>query len=63
MTQKELLYVEDAVKHECNTISILEDMEKNLNDDEISSFITEEIKKHNTTKKSLMKLLKENSND
>ena len=61
MTQKELLYVEDAVKHECNMVSILESVA--LEDKAIASFIKDEIKKHNTNKKILMKLLKENKDD
>ena len=63
MTQKELLYVEDAVKHECNIISILNDMENNLEDNDLVTFVKDEIKSHTKTKKELINLLKENVND
>ena len=63
MTQKELLYTEDAVKHECNIISILDYMENNLEDEDLVTFVKDEIKSHNKTKKELINLLKENVND
>ena len=39
MTQKELLYFEDAVGHECSIISILEDTKNKLEDSSLVDFI------------------------
>lgn len=63
MTQKELLYVEDAIAHEKNVISYLKDASSNLRDEKLISYIDEEIKKHESTKKKLLKKLEDNSND
>jgi len=59
MTQKELLYVEDAIGHEQNIICILEDMLNNLEDDSLCSFINKQINKHDSIKEKLMKLLED----
>lgn len=63
MTQKELLYVEDAINHECNIVSILEDSIKSLEDENLVSFLEEEIKAHTKTKESLIKLLRKSCNE
>lgn len=63
MTQKELLYIEDAIAHEQNVIAYLNDAASNLRDENLISYIDEEIKKHESTKKKLMKKLEDNSND
>ena len=46
MTQKELLYVEDAVKHENNMIGVLNETMDLLEDEDLVSFIEGEKKKH-----------------
>ena len=61
MTQKELLYVEDAIEHETSIISICEETIKNLTNQAIVSFIEHEITKHNETKENLMNLLEGNN--
>ena len=63
MTQKELLYVEDAIKHECNIVSIIEDNIENLEDEKLVSFFETEIKAHNKTKESLIKVLEKKCNE
>ena len=63
MTQKELLYVEDAIKHECNIIKFLEDTITNLKNSELQSFLKSECKKHNNMKERLIKCLEVCSND
>ena len=63
MTQKELLYVEDAIGHEQNIISICEDTINNLNDKDLITFMKNEIKKHITTKDKLLKTLEDKSNE
>ena len=60
MTQKELLYIEDAINHETNVIAYLNDATSNLIDENLISYIDEEIKKHENTKKKLIKKLEDN---
>lgn len=62
MTQKELLYVEDAVEHESIIIKILEDTKNRLDDDELISFIDTNINTHTTIKESLINKLEEKAN-
>ena len=62
MTQKELLYVKDAVEHEKSIVQILENTKKNLEDESLVSFCDSEIEKHNTLCDSLINLLEEKAN-
>ena len=62
MTQKELAYIEDAISHEQIIISILEDMQNNLQDDNLISYISDELDNHNDIKEDLIELLKEKQN-
>lgn len=57
MTQKELLYCEDAVGHEKSIIKICEESIKNLEDENLISFMQEEISMHNTLLENLMNKL------
>ena len=63
MTQKEILYVEDAIGHEQNVICILEDTLNKLEDDGLASFISKQINKHESIKEKLYKLLEDKSNE
>ena len=63
MTQKELLYVEDAIGHEKNIISILEESIEFLEDNKLVAFLTKEIKKHETMQTKLMTMLEEKTNE
>ena len=63
ITQKELLYIEDAICHEQNVIAYLNDSTNTLSDEQLISFVNEEIKKHEDIKKKLMKKLEDNSNE
>ena len=63
MTQKELLYVEDAIGHETSIINICEDIICKLEDDSLINFLESEIKKHKSTKKDLMNMLEVKSNE
>ena len=63
MTQKELLYVEDAIGHENNMISICNETSCMLEDDKLVSFMNDEIKKHTKTKEMLMKLLEDKEDE
>lgn len=63
MTQKELLYLEDAYNHEDITINICNDILDNLEDEDLVSFVEKEIKKHNDMLGELGSLLKEKANE
>ncbi len=54
MTQKELLYLEDAINHEKNIIDILNNIVNALEDENLVSFIEKEIKKHYTMEEKLL---------
>ena len=62
MTQKELSYVEDAIGHEQNIISICNETVKMLTDEELITFIQEEINKHTENKQKLINLLEVKTN-
>ncbi len=59
MTQKELLYIEDAIGHEKNIIKICEDTIQRLEDDNLKSFLENEIERHEQTKENLLNKLEE----
>ena len=62
MTQKELLYLEDAIGHERNVISILQDTIERLKDKNLITFLDNELNIHMSTKENLMNKLKEKAN-
>jgi len=61
MTQKELLYIEDAIGHEKNIIAIISDAINTLEDDNLISFMTNELKTHQKMHKDLINLLEDNA--
>ena len=63
MTQKELLYYEDAVSHEQILISVCEDMQENFEDEELKSFAEQEISTHTSIKERLLNLMEEKANE
>lgn len=63
MTQKELLYFEDAVGHEKSIISICEDTASKLEDEELVSFIQKEIETHESLKEKLISLMEEKAHE
>ena len=63
MTQKELSYVEDAVGHEDNIIKIIDVTISNLEDDNLISFMNEELTKHESMHEKLINLLEEKSHE
>lgn len=63
MTQKELAYVEDAIGHEKNIIKICEDLVKNMEEENLVTFMNSEIEKHNTMEQKLLRLLEVKSNE
>ena len=54
MTQKELLYVEDAIGHETNIIKIIEKTIKNIQDENLISFLEEKLETHKSMKQELI---------
>lgn len=63
MTQKELLYVEDAVNHESNIIAIVTDTINNLEDENLAEFMEEKLNDHIAYKQELMKFLEDKANE
>lgn len=63
MTQKELLYFEDAIKHEQNLLVYLNSILDNSMADDVYKFIDSEIKCHENIKKRLTERLGEESNE
>ena len=63
MTQKELLYLEDAVNHECYTIDICTFIKDSIKDSTLSKFVNKEIKKHELIKEKLLNIMEVKAND
>lgn len=63
MTQKELLYMEDAVSHEKNLIDIYKYTIETLDDKTLVTFVKAQLKKHKTLKKKLMGVLEDAANE
>ena len=62
MTQKELLYVEDAISHEKIIIDVCNDLLTHIDDDNIADFINNEISNHESLKENLLNMLEAKSN-
>ena len=62
MTQKELAYVEDAIRHESNIITILQETIKNIEDERLKNFLQTELSEHTKTKEKLISKLEVNAN-
>ena len=62
MTQKELLYFEDAIGHIGNIIKIINESMKNLEDENLVSFMQNELNVQTNLKETLMSKLKEKAN-
>ena len=62
MTQKELLYFEDAIGHEDSIVKICQDMINNFQDENLISFINSEIEIHKSLREKLNSLLEEKVN-
>ncbi len=63
MTQKELLYVEDAICHEQTIIKILENTAKELKDEKLIKYVKNDIKNHQKMETKLTNLLEELKNE
>ena len=59
MTQKELLYMEDAIKHETNLMDICDFILQNLDDKNLITFMKNQRKKHENLKQKLLNTMEE----
>jgi len=63
MTQKELLYLEDAITHEENLSKICEDYISKLEDEELQTFLKGQMKKHENLRQKLIKVMEDAQNE
>ena len=63
MTQKELSYVEDAIEHEKNIISIIDVTLKKIENENLINFFDEELKLHEETKEKLINMMEEKAHE
>lgn len=63
MTQKELLYMEDAVGHEKNLQTIFEYYSNELQDENLSTFLSKLALKHKHLEEKLMKVMEGTANE
>ncbi len=63
MTQKELAYIEDAIGHEKNIVSIIEETIKELEDENLIDFLNQELTTHKDTKDKLLNMLEVKANE
>lgn len=63
MTQKELAYIEDAIGHEKNITSIIEESTKISENENIIDFLNEELETHKNTLEKLLNMLEVKSNE
>jgi hypothetical protein len=57
MTQKELLYLEDAIGHEQNMAKIIEDAISTLENEKLIDFMKKELKMHNDLESKLIEFM------
>ena len=63
MTQKELAYIEDAIGHEKNIISICNNSIENLENEELINFLENEVNEHTNTCEKLINMLEVKVNE
>ena len=63
MTQKELLYLEDAISHEEIIISSCNEILNKLEDEDLVSFLEQEVECHTNMKEELISKLEEKVNE
>ena len=63
MSQKELLYVEDAVGHERIIQASIEEIVNQLDDENLVDYMKEELKTHQEMEEELMNLLEDVKNE
>ena len=63
MTQKELLYMEDAIGHEQNLETIFNNSSNELEDKNLSTFVKKLAKKHHNLSDKLLKVMEDLANE
>ncbi len=63
MTEKELLYIEDAIKHEESLIMICDDISNKVTEEELVTFFNNEIKKHEKYHNKLINYMEDKSDE
>ena len=63
MSQKELMYLEDAIGHEKSIIDICSNIENELSDENLKEFINSSIELHQNRKDRLMNFLEGKANE
>ena len=63
MTQKELADLEDAIGHEKNIVSIIEETIKKIEDENLVNFLSQELTEHRETKEKLLNMLEAKANE
>ena len=63
MTQKELLYLEDAVGHEKVMISVISETINLLEDEDLIDYMKDELDTHQNIQNKLMKVLEDEANE
>ena len=63
MTQKELLYFEDAIGHETSIINILSESINMLQDERLAKYLEKDLKEHEEIKKKLLHKLEGETNE
>ena len=63
MTQKELLYFEDAISHEQNICSYIEYAIASLEDSKLVEFMKKELKNHEMIQSKLLGVLEDSINE
>ena len=63
MTQKELLYLEDAYNHEQNIIEVLNYSTEIIENEDLGDFLENEIRTHENMKSNIKKKLEECKNE
>ena len=63
MTQKELSYIEDAIKHEENLSLILDESLNFVEDEKLQNFLSKQRDNHESLKEKLLNLLRENCHE
>ena len=59
MTQKELLYVEDAIGHEKTISTVIGETIELLEDEDLQNYMEDELKKHEDIQNDLIELLED----
>lgn len=63
MTQKELLYVEDAIGHEMSIIEIIKESINSMDDESLINCLENDLTKHEEIKEKLTNLLEAKVNE